>query len=159
MATNLDSIAQQLQQSIQDSLLTSTNSYGAPVATGTLLSSIKVVPNSDGSLFDIFMEDYGYWIEKGRTPSKMMSKATKSLGKPLAPPLQPILDWVRARRIGKGNDEATAYAIMNRLRYKQTMPRPFITRGIQAVEDKVLDEIAINMLEPIDKVFQTKSNR
>lgn len=146
-------IALQIQESIQDSLLTATGTYGAPVASGKLLSSIEVKPNDEYG-YDVYAEDYAYFIENGRKPSKLMSKASKSLGKPLAPPLQPILDWVRKRRIGNGKDEATAYRIMNALRYKQTLPRPFISNGIEQASNTMLDETANLIFQPLDKAFE-----
>ena len=40
-----EAIANQIKESIQDSLLTATGKFGAPLASGNLLSSINVIPN------------------------------------------------------------------------------------------------------------------
>ncbi len=148
-----DEIALQLQESIQDSLLTAVGANGAPLASGRLLSSIEVVPDGKGG-FDIFAEDYAVFIENGRNPSSKQSKATRTLGKPLAPPLQPILQWVNQKRIGGGNPIGVAYAIQNSLRYKRTQPRPFIERGIEDVAEESLDKLTFGIEESLDKAFQ-----
>ncbi len=147
-----DEIALQLQESIQDSLLTAVGAYGSPLASGRLLSSIEVQPDGKGG-FDIFAEDYAVWIENGRNPSTQQSKAPRSLGKPLAPPLQPILEWVNQKRIGGANPIGVAYAIQNSLRYKRTQPRPFIERGIEQVAEESLDDLAFGIEEALDKTF------
>lgn len=148
-----DDIALQLQESIQDSLLTATGTNGAPLASGKLLASIEVVPDGKGG-FDVYAEDYATFIENGRTPSSRQSKGRITAGKPLAPPLQPILEWVRTKRIGGSNPIGVAYAVMNSLRYKKTQPRPFIERGIEAVADKALDNLTLGIEKTLDKAFQ-----
>jgi len=148
-----EDIALQLQESIQDSLLTSVGANGSPLASGKLLASIEVKPDGKGG-FDIFAEDYAYFIENGRQPSSRQSKAPRSLGKPLAPPLQPILQWVQQKRIGGSNPRGVAFAVMNSLRYKKTQPRPFIERGIEAVADKALDNLAFGIEKSLDKAFK-----
>lgn len=148
-----DEIALQLQESIQDSLLTATGTHGAPLASGRLLASIEVVPDGKGG-FDIFAEDYAVFIENGRKASSKQSKATRTLGKPLAPPLQPILQWVNQKRIGGSNPIGVAYAIQNSMRTKNTTPRPFIERGIEAVAEQSLDDLAFGIEESLDKAFQ-----
>jgi len=148
-----DDIALQLQESIQDSLLTAVGANGAPLASGKLLSSIEVKPDGKGG-FDIYAEDYSVFIENGRKPSSRQSKAPRTLGKPLAPPLQPILQWVQQKRIGGSNPIGVAYAVMNSLRYKRTQPRPFIERGIEEVADKALDELTFGIEKSLDKAFE-----
>lgn len=146
-------IALQLQESIQDSLLTATGTFGAPLASGKLLASIEVVPDGKGG-FDIYAEDYAVFIEEGRKASSRQSKAPRTLGKPLAPPLQPILQWVQQKRIGGSNPIGVAYAVMNSLRTKNTTPRPFIERGIEEVADKALDELTFGIEKSLDKAFE-----
>ena len=148
-----DSIALQLQESIQDSLLTATGTYGAPLASGKLLASIEVVPDGKGG-FDIFAEDYAVFVEQGRNPSTQQSKGVRTAGEPLAPPLQPILQWVQEKRIGGSNPIGVAYAVQNSLRYKRIAPRPFIERGIEAVAEQSLDDLAFGIEESLDKAFQ-----
>ena len=148
-----DEIALQLQESIQDSLLTSVGAYGSPLASGRLLASIEVVPDGKGG-FDILAEDYAVFIENGRNPSTQVSKAPTTLGKPLAPPLQPILEWVNQKRIGGSNPIGVAYAVQNSLRYKRTQPRPFIERGIEQVAEQSLDDLAFGIEESLDKAFE-----
>lgn len=147
-----DEIALQLQESIQDSLLTAVGANGAPLASGKLLASIEVIPDGKGG-FDILAEDYAVFIEQGRNPSGQQSKAPKTIGKPLAPPLQPILQWVQQKRIGGSNPIGVAYAVQNSLRYKRTQPRPFIERGIEAVAEQSLDDLAFGIEEALDKTF------
>jgi len=146
-------IALQLQESIQDSLLTSVGAYGSPLASGKLLASIEVMPDGNGG-FDIFAEDYSVFIEQGRNPSTQISKAPRTAGKPLAPPLQPILQWVQQKRIGGSNPIGVAYAVQNSLRYKRTQPRPFIERGIEAVAEQSLDDLVFGIEESLDKAFK-----
>jgi hypothetical protein len=148
-----DEIALQLKESIQDSLLTSTGAYGAPLASGKLLASIDVKPDGKGG-FDIYAEDYATFIENGRKPSSKQSKGVRTAGEPLAPPLQPILQWVQQKRIGGSNPIGVAYAIQNSLRYKNIKPRPFIERGIEAVAEQSLDDLAFGIEESLDKAFQ-----
>ena len=143
--TEQENIAQQIQESIQDSLLTATGRFGAPLATGNLYSSIQVKPNDDYG-YDIFMEEYGLAIENGRRQAFA--------------PVQPILNWVRTKKIkpqGKIKSPVQlAFAIARSMGLPggETQPRPFISRGIQAVSDEMLDETFELIINPIDKAFE-----
>jgi hypothetical protein len=144
--------AQAIKESLQDSLLTAVGKYGTPpLATGKLLNSIRVDWEGDG--YGIYMESYGLIVDKGRNPSKLTSKAIRSAGKPLAPPIQPILEWVRTKRIGGGREDV-AYAIQNSLRYKRIAPRPFIERGIQESISVVGEDIVNDISKQLDNVFK-----
>ena len=142
--TEQDKIAQQIEESIQDSLLTSTGKYGAPLATGKLYSSIQVKPN-DNYGYDIYMEEYGLAIENGRRQAFA--------------PVQPILQWIREKRI-KPRDgitiESLAFVIARSMGLAggETQPRPFIDRGISAVSDEMLDQTFQAITNPIDKAFE-----
>ena len=143
--TEQDKIAQQIEESIQDSLLTSTGKYGAPLATGKLYSSIQVKPN-DSFGYDIYMEEYGLAIENGRRQAFA--------------PVQPILQWIREKKIkplGKiKTQEQLAFVIARSMGLAggETQPRPFISRGINAVSDTMLDETFDIITQPIDKAFE-----
>jgi len=145
-------IANQIKEVFQDSLLTALNKYGTPpLASGKLLNSVEVVFNNGAMV--VSMLDYWTEIEYGRKPSKRTSKAPRSLGKPLAPPLQPILEWVKQKRIG-GKDVNTAYAIMNSLRYKTIAPRPFVERAQTEATRLIGEAVDIIITDKLDKVFK-----
>ena len=146
-------IANNIKEAFQDSLLTALNSRGtAPIASGKLLNEVKCV--YDNGVFIITMLDYWKEIEFGRKPSKRTSKAPRSVGKPLAPPYQPILQWVQQKRIGGANDRATAYAIQNSLRYKTIAPRPFVERAEMEANRIVENEINIVIEDKLNQVFK-----
>ena len=137
-------IALQIKESIQDSLLNATGKFGAPLASGNLLSSINVIPNDDFG-YDILMEAYGLAIENGRAQAFA--------------PVQPILKWVREKRIKpreRGQtQESIAYAIARGMGLNgKTEPRPFIVKGIEAASASMLDETAEIVFEQLDEVFK-----
>ena len=140
-----EAIANQIKESIQDSLLTATGKFGAPLASGNLLSSINVIPNDDFG-YDILMEEYGLAIENGRRQAFA--------------PIQPILKWVREKRIKplkRGqSQESIAYAIARSMGLPggATQPRPFIANGIEAASGAMLDETAELVFEQLDEVFK-----
>jgi hypothetical protein len=142
--TKQEKIAQQIQESIQDSLLTATGRFGAPLATGKLLSSIEVKPN-DNYGYDISMEEYGLAIENGRRQAFA--------------PVQPILQWIKEKKI-KPRDgitiESLAFIIARSMGLPggATQPRPFISNGINAVSDTMLDETFDLIIQPIDNAFK-----
>ena len=139
-----EAIANQIKESIQDSLLKATGKFGAPLASGNLLSSIDVIPNDDFG-YDILMEAYGLAIENGREQAFA--------------PVQPILKWVREKRIKpreRGQtQESIAYAIARGMGLNgKTKPRPFIVKGIEAASASMLDETAEIVFEQLDEVFK-----
>jgi hypothetical protein len=142
--TEQEKIAQQIEESIQDSLLTATGKYGAPLATGKLYSSIQVKPN-DNYGYDIYMEEYGLAIENGRRQAFA--------------PVQPILNWIREKKIKPRNNitvEQLAFVIARSMGLPggATQPRPFISNGINAVSDTMLDETFDLITQPIDNAFK-----
>lgn len=149
MAKNIEDtqnqLASQIQEAIVDSLLNQRGYAGQPpLATGKLLSSIEVVPVESG--FEISMEDYWVFVEKGR----------KGRGK--LPPIQPIYDYVQARRIKPKKLNQTplnvAWAIAKSLQNSEIKPRPFLQQGIDAVSEKILDKFVLAIEEDLDKAFE-----
>lgn len=101
------------------------------VLTGRLLESIsyEVKQTSDGYTLQIYMEDYGEFVNSGRR------KGAKQ------PPPAAMMNFVRQAGIRprKGQSlESVAFAIGRSISLNGIRPRPFIDKGLQVV-DKELD--------------------
>jgi hypothetical protein len=129
-------LAEEIKEAIQDSLLSQTRFGNPPLVTGNLLNSVQVIPVSDG--FEIYMADYWDVIENGR------------VGRGNLPPIQPIFDWIQAKRIRPRDNNMTprslAWAIAQSLKTKTIAPRPFLQQGIDNVSSKILDEFVLSII-------------
>lgn len=108
---------------------------------------LKVMPNSFSMGF--LMEEYGVYQDKGvsgikkkyNTPHKYTTKQ---------PPIKPILDWVRARRIRfrdeqgrftKGNYKSIAFVIARSIKEKGIKPSLFFTKPFERAFKNLPDDV------------------
>lgn len=138
---NKDQIAEQIRESIIDSLV---SQNPIPLASGRLASSIEVRPADDG--FEIYAEDWWKYVEYGR----------KGHGK--FPPIQPLKEWISVKGIKskdpKMSPDNLAWAIATKLKTSTIKPRPFLQQGIDNVADKAVDEFVVDIEEQIDNIFE-----
>ena len=76
-----EAIANQIKESIQDSLLTATGKFGAPLASGNLLSSINVIPN-DQPILKWVREKRIKPLKRGQSQESIAYAIARSMGLP-----------------------------------------------------------------------------
>lgn len=142
-------------QSYMDAMIADMK-YDAPSNSGRLGDSIyyEFVEGNDGSfVIEIYMEDYGEFMEFGVNGTK------KNNGSPFSftnrkPPFDSVFDWVKSRNImfrdARGRfitQRSTAFIIQNSIFEKGLEARPFIEPNL----DKNLDGLANLTSEEITK--------
>lgn len=113
------------------------------VLTGRLLESIsyEVKETRTGYTLQIYMEDYGQYVNSGR------KKGSKQ------PPPAAMMNFVRQANIRprKGQSlESVAFLIGRSIANNGIRPRPFIDKGLQVVDKRleaVLEDAFINTIE------------
>jgi len=116
---------------ITDKMIDTLISNGS-LATGQLARGIayQVVENEEGTNLQITVPGYGQFVDQGRRPGKM-------------PPVQPIIDWVRVKRIRtpQYTTEQMGWAIAKSIAKKGIRPKPFIENSIQFVLQNFTQEL------------------
>lgn len=119
------------------------------VGVNTLVNSdiyntliVKATNNGD-LIFDIILNDYLVFIEKGRRKGAKM------------PPVKPIEDW--AKKHGIPTDNSTIFLIRRAISRDGIRPRPFMATVLEEVDrnwnKQWADEIFNVIMEEIDKFF------
>lgn len=110
-------------------------------ATGQLVAGIQHTETFDKQDNEfsttIKIPGYGQYVNTGRRPGAKM------------PPIQPILEWVRARRITtpKYTQPQLAWAIAKSISIKGIRPTPFIENSIETVLTNYQNEIRQGAVE------------
>jgi hypothetical protein len=103
------------------------------LATGALARGIsyQVVDTEDGGATRITIPGYGEFVDKGRRAGAKM------------PPVQPIIDWVRVKRIKTPQitTEQMGWAIAKSIAKKGIRPKPFIQNSIDFVLNNFVDQL------------------
>lgn len=93
------------------------------IATGNLVQSItyQSQQTEEGASVTISIPGYGKFVDEGRKPGDKM------------PPIQPILEWIRVRRIRtpEYTQPQLAWAIAKSIARRGIRPTPFIENSIQ----------------------------
>lgn len=111
------------------------------VASGRLVNSVQVVPvqRQNEIALQIFMEDYGQWVQSGRLPGKK------------GVPINSLISWIKSRKI-KGRDKkgryikdiSFAFAIQKNIKKFGIRPSNFFDK---ALDNIVSNERIIELLE------------
>lgn len=112
------------------------------VATGYLVQNItyQTSQTEEGASVKISIPGYGKFVDEGRRRGDKM------------PPIQPILEWIRVRRIStpEYTQPQLAWAIAKSIAKKGIRPTPFIQNSIDSVLNnfqKELDTVAATAIE------------
>lgn len=119
------------------------------VGVNTLVNSdiynaliVKATNNGD-LIFDIILNDYLEFIEKGRRKGAKM------------PPVEPIVRWAKSK--GIPTDNSTIFLIRRAISRDGIKPRPFMATVLEEVDrnwnKQWADEIFNVIMEEIDKFF------
>lgn len=119
------------------------------VGVNTLVNSdiyktliVKATNNGD-LIFDIILNDYLVFIEKGRRKGAKM------------PPVEPIVRWAKSK--GIPTDNSTIFLIRRAISRDGIRPRPFMATVLEEVDrnwnKQWADEIFNVIMEEIDKFF------
>lgn len=119
------------------------------VGVNTLVNSdiyntliVKATNNGD-LIFDIILNDYLEFIEKGRRKGAKM------------PPVEPIVRWAKSK--GIPTDNSTIFLIRRAISRDGIRPRPFMATVLEEVDrnwnKQWADEIFNVIMEEIDKFF------
>lgn len=107
------------------------------IATGNLIQSItyQTQQSEEGAFVKISVPGYGKFVDEGRRPGDKM------------PPIQPILEWIKVRRIRtpEYTQPQLAWAIAKSIAKRGIRPTPFIQNSIEfalANFGKELDAVA-----------------
>lgn len=145
---NLEAVAPLIEQIIKDSLSQKVYPFGFAkykglgnkVASGKLRDSVKVVPveKNDRTILQIYMEEYGQWVQSGRLPNK---------GKV---PISAIEQWIKDRKL-QGRDKkgrfikrrSFAFAIQTNIKKFGIRPSNFLDKSIDKIinDDRIIDLI------------------
>lgn len=116
---------------ITDKMIDTLISNGS-LATGQLARGIsaQTVETENGVTTQITIPGYGQFVDQGRRRGKM-------------PPVQPIIDWVRVKRIStpQYTTEQLGWAIAKSIAKKGIRPKPFIENSIQFVLNNFTQEL------------------
>lgn len=113
------------------------------VLTGRLLESIsyEVKNTSDGYTLQIYMEDYGEFVNSGRRKGAKM------------PPPAAMMNFVRQANIRPrpGQSlESVAFAIGRSISLNGIKPKPFIDKGLQVVDKRLQTTLEDAFIETIE---------
>ena len=115
------------------------------LATGQLVAGIQLTETFDEQdnefVTTIKIPGYGKYINEGRRPGAKM------------PPIQPILEWIRERRIktSQYTQPQLAWAIAKSIQKKGIRPTPFIENSIEFALTNFQDEIRAGVVEGMTK--------
>ena len=115
------------------------------LATGELVAGIQHTETFDKQSNDyittIKIPGYGRYVNEGRRPGAKM------------PPMQPILEWIRVRRIRtpQYTQPQLAWAIAKSISRKGIRPTPFIEPSIEFALTNFQDEIKAGAVEGLTK--------
>ncbi len=117
---------------ITDKMIDTLISNGS-LATGQLARGIsyQVLETEDGIITKITIPGYGEFVDKGRRAGAKM------------PPVQPIIDWVRVKRIKtpQYTTEQLGWAIAKSISKKGIRPKPFIENSVQFVLQNFTEQL------------------
>lgn len=101
-------------------------------ATSLLINSVTAEPVEPGVWKFGPKVEHGWWVYQGRRPGGKL------------PPVQPILDWMRVKRIGADRDQA--WAIARSIQRQGIPPRDYVTPvaafAIQRLQLHAQEELA-----------------
>lgn len=127
---------------ITDKMIDTLISNGS-LATGQLARGIayQTVEKEGEITTQITIPQYGIYVDKGRRPGKM-------------PPVQPIIDWVRVKRIQTRQitTEQMGWAIAKSIAKKGIRPKPFIQNSIDFVLANFTQELTQAGAEDINNI-------
>lgn len=131
-------VVDQLRSDLQSKNLTG---FGASVATGQLLDSIRYEATAEA--LRVYALDYIYYLEKGRKPGKR-------------PPSQVLIPWVIARGMADNEKQAKsiAYLIARKIGEKGTTI--FQKGGSDIVSGVVSDDLIRQIVTDIGGMFATQ---
>jgi hypothetical protein len=109
-----------------------------PRATGTYERSFTVIKVPDGAILTN-MARHSIFVEVGRRPGKR-------------PPLKPIIEWVRIKRLAKGSKAVrVALAIQRKIGRKGTKGRYVLRRTMPLLAKRLPLEISLAMQKAVDR--------
>lgn len=122
------------------------------IASGQLINSGKVKPQTDGTIDIIYEANHAYWVEFGRKAGGM-------------PPVKPIFEWIKKKGLAdsatpsggrrkRGADfmqkaMSMAYAIAMSIKRNGTKAKPFLFPAFRKNENDMIRTIK----QAIDKVI------
>jgi len=135
---------------ITDKMIDTLISNGS-LATGQLARGIsyQVLETEDGIITKITIPGYGEFVDKGRRAGAKM------------PPVQPIIDWVRVKRIKtpQYTTEQLGWAIAKSIARKGIRPKPFIENSIQFVLNNFTQELTEAGAQDINNIVIAEFNK
>ena len=133
-----------LGEKVTDTMIDTLISKGK-LATGDLVAGIQHTETFDQQdeqfVTTIKIPGYGKYVNEGRRPGAKM------------PPIQPILEWIRVRRIRtpQYTQPQLAWAIAKSISKKGIRPTPFIENSIEFALMNFQDEIKQGAVEGLTK--------
>jgi len=126
---------------------------GDKVSSGRLRDSIevKVSQNRGNSVIDVFMEDYGQFVQSGRLPGKKMV------------PIKAIEEWIKSRgllgRNKKGRfitRKSFAFAIANNIKKFGIRPSNFLDKALDTLEsdERIMEAIGDDAFEELVNLIE-----
>lgn len=131
-------------EKVTDTMIDTLISKGK-LATGDLVAGIQHTETFDQQdneyVTTIKIPGYGRYVNEGRRPGAKM------------PPVQPILEWIRVRRIRtpQYTQPQLAWAIAKSISKKGIKPTPFIENSIEFALTNFQDEIRAGLVEGLTK--------
>jgi hypothetical protein len=120
---------------------------------------LKVMPNSFSLGF--IMEEYGAFVDKGVSGIKMKYNTPYSYTNK-KPPMQPLADWAKAKRIRlrdekgrykKGNYRSIGFILQRSIYEKGIKPSLFFTKPFEQAFKKLPDDLIKNFGLDIDDLL------
>lgn len=153
---DINKIAPVLKEVIQDTLtkkqypfgFSKYKGIGDKVASGRLRDSIdvKVSQNRGKSVIDVYMEDYGQFVQSGRLPGKK------------GVPISAIEEWIKSRGLLGRNKKGRfitrrsfAFAIQTNIKKFGIRPSNFIDKSLETLESdqRILEAIGDDTFEEL----------
>lgn len=116
--TIMDAVGQAVVLSIQEEL----RSMG--LKDSRIINLVDYAISANGRTLEILLPDYYIYIEKGRRPG-----ATP-------PPLGPLIQWMKQRRIAPGREGRIVWAIRTAIARRGIRARPFLKRALETSEQE-----------------------
>lgn len=112
--------------------------------TTRITKEIKYEVNKAANTVSVTAPDYYVWIETGRRPGARR------------PPILPIIEWMKRKRIAPGQENRVAWAISTAIAQRGIKPRPFV---IPAIRSASADKIPQIFTFEIDQRLQAELSK
>ena len=111
--------------------------------TTRITERIEYVVNPDGRSVSVTAPDYYIWVESGRRPygDGTRGQDGKYVLMNTRPPLLPIIEWMKRKRIAPGQENRVAWAISTVIAQKGIKPRPFVIKAVESASANKIPQV------------------